>query len=90
MESTPDGFKISEIDAAIRGAGNVLGKEQAGMVSGLKLADPLLDASLMQTARKAAFALAAEDGELRAREHAMIRSCYLRYYHDRSILADIG
>ncbi len=90
MESTPDGFRISEIDAAIRGAGNVLGREQAGMVSGLKLADPLLDAPLMQSARKAAFALAAEDAELRGREHAMIRSCYLRYYHDRSTLADIG
>ncbi|MBM3162033.1 MAG: ATP-dependent DNA helicase RecG [Chlorobi bacterium] len=90
METTFDGFRISEIDAAIRGAGNVLGREQSGMVSGLKLADPLLDAPLMQSARQAAFALAAEDPELRNREHALIKSCYLRHYHDRSPLADIG
>ena len=90
MAMTSDGFRISEIDAAIRGAGNVLGREQAGMVSGLKIADPLLDAPLMQSARKAAFALAFDDPELEKREHAMIRSCYLRHYHDRSSLADIG
>jgi len=36
MASTTDGFVISEIDASIRGAGNLLGKEQSGTFSGLK------------------------------------------------------
>jgi len=90
MASTSDGFRISEIDAGIRGVGNLLGREQSGMVSGLKLADPFLDASLMQSARSAAFALVAEDPELQKREYSMIRNCYVQHYHDRSSLAEIG
>ncbi|MBM3423330.1 MAG: ATP-dependent DNA helicase RecG [Chlorobi bacterium] len=90
MASTSDGFRISEIDAEIRGAGNVLGREQAGMVSGLKLADPVRDVRLMEPARRAAFALAGDDPELRKPEHAMVRSWYMRHYHARSTLADIG
>ncbi|MCF8216816.1 MAG: ATP-dependent DNA helicase RecG [Chlorobium sp.] len=90
MASTTDGFRISEIDAEIRGAGNILGREQAGMVSGLKLADPVLDIRLMESARRAAFALAGDDPELRKPEHTMVRSWYMQHYHERFTLADIG
>ena len=90
MESTNDGFVISEIDAKIRGAGNILGKEQSGSLSGLRIADLNTDYTIMQSARSAAFALVEKDGQLRAAEHAMIRECYLRQYHDRFSLADIG
>lgn len=90
MVSTNDGFIISEIDAKIRGAGNVLGKEQSGTLSGLRIADITTDFELMQSARAAAFALVEADGQLRAAEHAAIRECYMRQYHDRFSLADIG
>lgn len=90
MVSTCDGFRIAELDAKIRGVGNVLGLEQSGMVSGLKLADPLLDGSLMYSARQAAFALIADDPDLRRPEHAMVRRWYLRHYQERCSLVDIG
>ena len=90
MESTNDGFVISEIDAKIRGAGNILGKEQSGTLTGLRIADLNTDYSIMQLARSAAFALVEQDGQLRSAEHAMIRECYLCRYHDRFSLADIG
>ncbi|TLU87802.1 MAG: ATP-dependent DNA helicase RecG [Chlorobium sp.] len=90
MESTNDGFAISEIDAQIRGVGNILGKEQSGTLSGLRIADLNADYTIMQLARSAAFTLVEQDGQLREAQHAMIRECYLRQYHDRFALADIG
>jgi ATP-dependent DNA helicase RecG len=90
MESTNDGFVISEIDARIRGVGNILGKEQSGTLSGLRIADLNTDYAIMQSARSAAYALVEQDGQLRAAEHAVIRECYLCHYHDRFSLADIG
>ncbi|KAA6232039.1 ATP-dependent DNA helicase RecG [Chlorobium phaeovibrioides] len=90
MASTTDGFVISEIDAAIRGAGNLLGKEQSGTLSGLKMADLTRDFDIMQSAREAAFSLVAEDGELREPGHRMIRDWYMRHLHQRHTLADIG
>ena len=90
MESTTDGFLISEIDAKIRGAGNILGKEQSGTLSGLRIADLSKDFHIMESARSAAFGVVEEDGQLRKPEHAMIRSCYLRHYHERFALSDIG
>ncbi|QEQ57409.1 ATP-dependent DNA helicase RecG [Chlorobium phaeovibrioides] len=90
MASTTDGFVISEIDAAIRGAGNLLGKEQSGTLSGLKMADLTRDFDIMQSAREAAFSLVAEDGELREPGHRMIRDWYMRHLHQRDTLADIG
>jgi len=90
MVSTNDGFIISEIDARIRGVGNVLGKEQSGTLNGLKIADLTRDFDIMQSARIAAFRVIAEDAQLRAAEHGVIKAHYLRYYQDRVTLADIG
>ena len=90
MESTTDGFVISEIDARIRGAGNILGKEQSGTLSGLRIADLNSDFDIMQSARSAAFKLVEQDGRLQDPDHRMIRSYYNCYYRERSSLADIG
>ena len=90
MESTTDGFLISEIDARIRGAGNILGKEQSGTLSGLRVADLNEDFDIMQSARSAAFLLVEVDCQLRDVKHRCVRECYLRHYHDRFALADIG
>ena len=90
IESTTDGFIISETDARIRGAGNILGKEQSGTLSGLRIADLNCDFDIMQSARAAAFKLVEQDGRLQDADHKMIRSYYERYYRERSSLADIG
>jgi ATP-dependent DNA helicase RecG len=90
MVSTTDGFRISEIDARIRGVGNVLGKEQSGSLSGLRIADLNRDFDIMQSARSAAFSVVEEDAQLMEPKHRMIRAHYMRHYHDRVTLADIG
>jgi ATP-dependent DNA helicase RecG len=90
MESTNDGFVISEMDARIRGAGNVLGKEQSGSLSGLKIADLSLDFDIMQSARSAAFALVEADSRLERQENEPIRGWYMQHLAGRQTLADIG
>ncbi|MEI6847268.1 MAG: ATP-dependent DNA helicase RecG [Chlorobiaceae bacterium] len=90
MVSTTDGFIISEIDAKIRGVGNILGKEQSGTLSGLKIADLNRDFDIMQSARSAAFRIVEQDAQLRNAENGVIRSHYLRHYHERFMLAEIG
>jgi ATP-dependent DNA helicase RecG len=88
--STTNGFRLSEIDAKLRGAGNLLGKEQSGTVNGMKIADMLTDYEIMESARGAAVNLVASDRMLSLPQHAMIRKHYLKHYHERFTLADIG
>ena len=90
MESTHDGFRLSEIDAALRGTGNVLGKEQSGAVSGLRIADIVKDYDIMSSARKAAFEIVDCDPLLRDRGNRVIREYYIKHYHGKHALADIG
>lgn len=90
MESTTDGFRLSEIDAALRGSGNILGKEQSGVTAGLKIADISRDYDIMCSARKAAFELVRGDMYLRDPANEMIRNHYREHYHERFLLADIG
>jgi ATP-dependent DNA helicase RecG len=90
MESSTDGFKISEKDAELRGAGNILGKEQSGTISDLKIANLAEDYPVLQSARAAAFAVIADDAHLRKPEHTIVREYYLKHYNERFGLADVG
>jgi len=90
VESTNDGFRLSEIDLKIRGAGNLLGREQSGTVSGLKIADLLTDGEIMRSARSAAFELVKRDELLSQPENAMIRAYYENHFRKRISLADVG
>ncbi|NTW11482.1 MAG: DNA helicase RecG, partial [Chlorobiaceae bacterium] len=90
MASTTDGFVISEIDAKIRGAGNILGKEQSGTLSGLKIADINTDFAIMQSARKSAFGIVERDSRLEEPGHESIRDHYLHHCHGKISLGDVG
>ncbi len=54
VASTLDGFKLSEIDLELRREGDVLGANQSGGRSSLKLLRVIRDAELIQEARKQA------------------------------------
>ena len=60
METTSDGFKISEADFEIRGPGEFFGEKQSGMPD-LKLAHLIYDRDLLIKARKDAFELLEKD-----------------------------
>jgi ATP-dependent DNA helicase RecG len=64
VASTRDGFELSRIDLEQRREGNVLGIEQSGGRSGLKLLSVLRDEDVIARARAAATAHLATDPEL--------------------------
>jgi ATP-dependent DNA helicase RecG len=53
MRSSTDGFVIAEKDLELRGPGEILGRRQTGVV-GLKIADPLKDADLIDNLQSVA------------------------------------
>jgi ATP-dependent DNA helicase RecG len=67
-----DGFKLSEVDLAIRGEGTLFGSRQSGMPD-LKVAKLLRDIEVLVEARREAFALVAEDPRLRSPVHRPLR-----------------
>ncbi len=67
-----DGFKLSEVDLAIRGEGTLFGSRQSGMPD-LKVAKLLRDIDVLVEARREAFALVAEDPTLKSPAHRPLR-----------------
>jgi ATP-dependent DNA helicase RecG len=67
-----DGFKLSEVDLAIRGEGTLFGSRQSGMPD-LKVAKLLRDIEILIEARGAAFELVASDPNLKKPQHRPLR-----------------
>jgi len=66
-----DGFRLAEIDLALRKEGELIGTRQSG-VGHFRVARLPEDAQLLERARAAAEALLASDPELLAPEHALL------------------
>lgn len=88
MVDTNDGFKISEKDLEIRGAGELLGTRQSGL-PGFRLADLVRDAEILQQAREAAFAIVEKDPKLIKKEHQLLREKLLKA-HGPNTFGSIG
>jgi ATP-dependent DNA helicase RecG len=67
-----DGFEIAREDLRLRGMGDLFGERQSGVAT-FRVADPLRDELLNETARDAADRLLAEDPELESPANAPIR-----------------
>ncbi len=74
MCQTTDGFRLAELDLKLRGAGDINGTQQSGMAFDLKIANPTLDADLLQTAREAAIRILATDPQLQKAENQPLRT----------------
>ena len=72
LEKYQDGFKLSEVDLAIRGEGTLFGSRQSGMPD-LKVAKLLRDVEVLVEARREAFALVAGDPTLKRQDHRPLR-----------------
>ena len=60
MQETNDGFEIAEKDLQLRGAGDIYGVRQSGLMD-LKIANPIRDSDLLEEAQKDAIAIAKTD-----------------------------
>jgi ATP-dependent DNA helicase RecG len=72
LEQYQDGFKLSEVDLAIRGEGTLFGSRQSG-IPDLKVAKLLRDVDVLVEARREAFALVAGDPTLKRPDHRPLR-----------------
>ena len=71
-----DGFRLAEIDLALRGAGEVLGTRQHGLPE-FKVARLPEDTELLERARERADALIEHDPDLADPVHALLREAVL-------------
>ncbi|MEX0678046.1 MAG: ATP-dependent DNA helicase RecG [Pirellulales bacterium] len=86
---TSDGFRLAEIDFAMRGPGDVLGTRQHGLPP-LRIADLRRDGATLEEARRDARALVESDPGLARPEHALLRRMALVRYGKSLDLGDVG
>jgi ATP-dependent DNA helicase RecG len=86
---TTDGFRLAEVDFALRGPGELLGTKQHGLPP-FRIADLLRDAEILSEARRDAQALVDLDPRLNAAENALLRRMVLVRYAQALELGDVG
>ena len=88
MCETNDGFRLSELDLKLRGAGDIHGTQQSGEAFDLRIANLATDTQIMELTRKEALRILAEDPQLQRAEHRSL--CELRDRHRRSEVIDFS
>jgi len=89
IKSTDDGFRISELDLAIRGPGELFGARQSGLPP-FKVADLARDLGLLERARRDASDWIARSPLLAAEDERLIRRVVLETYGEALGLGDVG
>lgn len=84
-----DGFRLADIDFALRGPGNVLGTQQHGLPP-LRIADLVRDAAVVEEARRDARTLVEADPELVDPQHDRLQRMAVVRYGKSLELGDVG
>jgi ATP-dependent DNA helicase RecG len=84
MVRTNDGFEIAEVDLKLRGPGDIMGKQQSGILN-LRIADMVKDKDLLQLARYHAKKILSNDPSLATEEHKVILHTYKQMGKYRNI-----
>jgi ATP-dependent DNA helicase RecG len=84
MVRTNDGFEISEVDLKLRGPGDIMGKQQSGVLN-LQIADLVKDKEILQLARHHAIKLLKEDAPMEKPEHTKLREAYIELSKKKTI-----
>lgn len=81
MCATNDGFRLSELDLKLRGAGDIHGTQQSGEAFELNIANLATDTQIMELTREEALRILASDPKLESAENGSLRE--LRDRHKR-------
>ncbi len=84
MVRTNDGFEISEVDLKLRGPGDIMGKQQSGVLN-LQIADLVKDKEILQLARYHAIKLLKDDAPMEKPEHAKLRETFIELSKKKTI-----
>jgi ATP-dependent DNA helicase RecG len=84
MRETEDGFRIAEEDLRLRGAGEMLGTQQAGLPL-FRIADLNVHGDLLAAARDDAALILARDPELRAPRGEALRTLLYLFERDAAV-----
>ncbi|MBV1888017.1 MAG: ATP-dependent DNA helicase RecG [Urechidicola sp.] len=89
MVKTSDGFEIADVDLQLRGPGNIMGKQQSGVLN-LKIADITKDANILAKARAVAFETLQKDPSLEKPENSAIKKTYLGIQKNSAVWSNIS
>ncbi len=84
MVRTNDGFEISEVDLKLRGPGDIMGKQQSGVLN-LQIADIVKDKEILQLARHKAIQLLKEDAAMEKPVHEALRKAFIEVSKKKNI-----
>jgi ATP-dependent DNA helicase RecG len=87
--STTDGFRLAEVDFALRGPGELLGTRQHGLPP-FRIADLVRDADIVEEARRDAQQFVEADPDLLHPDHALLRRMMFTRYGKALELGDVG
>ncbi len=76
MVRTNDGFEIAEVDLKLRGPGDIMGKQQSGVLN-LQIADLVKDRDILMLARNIAVRILQNDAPLNKPENEILRKTYI-------------
>ena len=84
MCQTNDGFEIAEVDLKLRGPGDMMGKQQSGVLN-LQIADLVKDKDLLLLARHKALELLKKDASMTLPEHQKLRAAFIELTKKKNI-----
>lgn len=84
MCRTNDGFEIAEVDLKLRGPGDIMGKQQSGVLH-LQIADLVKDKDILIVARNEALKLLKKDPSMTLPEHLNLRAVFIELSKKKNI-----
>jgi ATP-dependent DNA helicase RecG len=84
MCKTNDGFEIAEVDLKLRGPGDIMGKQQSGILN-LQIADLVKDRAILMLAREHALKLLKDDATMAKPEHQKMKAIFMEMSAKKNI-----
>lgn len=90
MVSTTDGFRLSELDLQLRGAGDIDGTAQSGQGIDIKVANLAKDGDILEHARSVAERILAEDPQLQHPDNRLLLAALERLNRKKETVLDLS